>query len=423
MMKKLSLGTAIFVLLSTSAYGGLSDLHGFAELDYGVKLSDDTTKNNNYNLLEQRAQIKYLHYFEGQSYLADKGGVFNFKGDFLVDEYYGGRTDFDIREVNILFSPTQLMDIKAGRQVLTWGTGDYLFINDLFPKDYKSFFIGRSDEYLKKPSDAIKMSFFPSIFNVDFIVSRFEQNSVAQGERLSYYDPFRSMIAGRGNLRELVEPAFRMSNNEYALRIFKNINSNELAVYYFSGFDKNPSSFKDEAAKQLFFRKIDVYGTSIRGPFAQGIGNVEIGYYHSREDSDGTDRLIPNSSIKTLLGYERDLGNDLKVGFQYLYEQSLDYGNYTASLLPGDLMFDETRYLLTQRVTKQYKNQTVTASLFNFYSPSDQDGYVRPSVSYDISDQWRVTLGANLPWGTDDYTEFGQMKKNKNIYTRVRYSF
>ncbi|MED5520502.1 MAG: hypothetical protein VX459_02085, partial [Pseudomonadota bacterium] len=34
-------------------------------------------------------------------------------------------------------------DIKVGKQVLTWGTGDYLFLNDLFPKDYQSFFAGR----------------------------------------------------------------------------------------------------------------------------------------------------------------------------------------------------------------------------------------------------------------------------------------
>ena len=37
-------------------------------------------------------------------------------------------------------------DVKIGQQVLTWGTGDYVFLNDLFPKDYPSFFAGRSDD-------------------------------------------------------------------------------------------------------------------------------------------------------------------------------------------------------------------------------------------------------------------------------------
>jgi hypothetical protein len=91
--------------------------------------------------------------------------------------------------------------------------------------------------------------------------------------------------------------------------------------------------------------------------------------------------------------------------------------------MTGDFVFDETRYLLTQRITKLFKNQTVMVSLFNFYSPSDKDGYARPSVSYDLSDQWKISVGANLPWGEDDTTEFGGMKKNKNVYFRLKYNF
>ena len=127
--------------------------------------------------------------------------------------------------------------------------------------------------------------------------------------------------------------------------------------------------------------------------------------------------------LKTLAGYTRDLGNDLKVGFQYLYEQKLDYGHYRDSFLPQDYAWDEFRHLLTNRITKLYKNQTVMVSLFTFYSPSDHDGYVRPSISYDITDQWKITGGANLPWGEDEHTEFGQMKRNKNVFVRLRYSF
>jgi hypothetical protein len=61
--------------------------------------------------------------------------------------------------------------------------------------------------------------------------------------------------------------------------------------------------------------------------------------------------------------------------------------------------------------------------LFNFWSPSDKDGYLRLSGAYDISDQWKLTIGFNLPWGQDDTTDFGMMKKNKNSFVRLRYSF
>ena len=124
-----------------------------------------------------------------------------------------------------------------------------------------------------------------------------------------------------------------------------------------------------------------------------------------------------------MAGYSRDLGNDLSIGFQYLFEERLNYDNYENNLLPGDYRFDEFRHLLTNRITKLFKNQTVTTSLFTFYSPSDNDGYIRPSISYKATDQLNLTLGGNIPWGEDYFTEFGQMRKNKNVYARVRYSF
>jgi len=397
--------------------------HGFAEFAYGPKVSDDHTKRDNFNLLEQRLQLKTKYVFEREGSLARKDSSLNFKGDFTVDGYFSGKTDFELREFNFSTTPRDDLDVRLGRQVLTWGTGDYLFVNDFFQKDYISFFVGRDDEYLKKPSDALKMSLYSSSANIDLVASRFEANMIAEGDRLSFFDSFQGGIAGIDSDRDLLEPPSQPSNIEYALRSYRNLGSHEAALYYFRGFDKDPNGFKDEAARQLFYPRLDAYGGSLRGPAASGIGNIEFGYYHSREDPDGENRLIENSMVKVLTGYEKDFGNDFKVGFQYLYEQTLNYDNYSANLLPTDFVFDESRHLLTQRITKLCKNQTVAVSLFNFYSPSNKDGYVRPRVDYNITDQWKTTLGANLPWGEDDFTEFGRMKRNKNVYVRFRYSF
>lgn len=419
------LGVLAVLSLSATACAGMSwsQWHGFLETDAALKLSDDNTKRDGFNLLEQRLQLKTSYFMEGENYFADHGTILNFKGDATLDEYFGGKSSFDLRELNLSFSPSMSADVKAGRQVLTWGTGDYLFINDMFPKDYVSFFAGRDDEYLKKPSDAIKVSVYPQQINLDLIVMRFEPNTHAAGDRLSFFDSFQGGIAGIESDRDLLEPPLQLSNNEYALRAYRNFGSNEAALYYFRGFDKSPRSYKDELNRQLYYERVDVYGASLRGPFAGGIGNAEMGYTVSREDSSGSNRLIANSMLKGMLGYSRDLGNDLSIGLQYYYEQILDYGNYRDNLLSQDYFWDEYRHVVTQRVTKLFKQQTVTASLFNFYSPSDRDGYLRASLGYNLTDQWNVTVGANLPWGEDEITEFGQMKKNKNVYVRVRYSF
>ena len=46
----------------------VSKFHGFAEMDYGAKVSDDNTKRDDFNLLEQRLQFNAKHNAEGKNY-------------------------------------------------------------------------------------------------------------------------------------------------------------------------------------------------------------------------------------------------------------------------------------------------------------------------------------------------------------------
>lgn len=113
-------------------------IHGFIEHSSGFVFRNPKTKHENYNMMEQRLQLKTRYYPKGDNIFNKWRSTINFKGEFLVDEYFGGKTDFNLREMNILFTPTRMVDVRLGRQILTWGTGDYLFINDMFPKNYVS---------------------------------------------------------------------------------------------------------------------------------------------------------------------------------------------------------------------------------------------------------------------------------------------
>jgi len=424
-MRSLLLGGALILSLALpgSAQAGLV-WHGFTETAVGVRLQEDTIKHDGYNMLEQRVQLKTRYIFKGDNVFSDWQSWLSFKADATVDAYYAGKTDFDLREFSWSASPVSWCDVKLGRQVLTWGTGDYLFINDVFPKDYISFLIGRGDEYLKKPSDALRFSFYPSFANIDFaVIPVFEPNVIAKGDRVSMFDSFQGGVAGTASDRHVTEPGFRGENFEYALRAYRSVGSSEVALYVSRGFDKMPRSYLNEAARELFYQRQDVYGASWRGPVFGGIGNVEFGYINSPQDTQGDNRLVENSAVKAMAGYEKDLGSDWKVSFQYYYEQKLDYANYRTALLAQDFYWSERRHLVTHRITKLFKDQTVRVVLFTFYAPSDGDGYARLSAAYDITDRWKLTCGANVPWGDDGTSEFGQFAKNKNIFMRLRYNF
>ena len=68
------------------------------------------------------------------------------KLDFLQDGFDSTRYDWELREAYLKFRLPGDIDLKVGRQILTWGTGDLLFINDLFPKDWNSFLLGRDED-------------------------------------------------------------------------------------------------------------------------------------------------------------------------------------------------------------------------------------------------------------------------------------
>ncbi|GMR04496.1 MAG: hypothetical protein BMS9Abin23_0394 [Thermodesulfobacteriota bacterium] len=408
----------VFVFHGTPAHG--SPVHGFVEGAYGAKFGDDRAEKNTFNLADVRLQLKYS-YFPG--FLDALSGEVYAKGEALADGYDESLNAY-FRELNLFLRPSEVMDIKAGRQILTWGTGDFLFINDLFPKDYVSFFTGRDDEYLKLPSDALRVWLFLDSVNLDFVlIPFFEPNSSIRGDRLSFFDGLKGEISGQATNRTFVEPAVSGENMEFALRAYRNIRGYEAAFYFFNGFYKEPRGILDAAKEKFFYPRLRVYGFSLRGVVPGGIGTLEVGYYDSRNDPSGRDGNIENSSIKYLAGYTRDLGGDLKAGIQYEVDQILDYGGYTSSLSLGSPVRDEFRHLLTLRLTKLFLAQTLKAGLFAFYSPSDRDVYLRPSLSYDVSDNLRTTVGANIFSGRFDYTEFGSLEGNNNVYLRARYSF
>jgi len=356
--------------------------------------------------------------------------VTDFLYDAQVDSYdinlNTGKGWIDLREANIAFSPLSFLDIKVGRQILTWGTGDLIFINDLFPKDWQAFFIGRDLEYLKAPSDSLKTSFFTDYGNLDFVYTPwFDADRGITGEKLSYYNPMTGSLAGQN---AIIDPE-RPSDGEFALRLYKNIGANELALYGYHGFWKSPMGFIPPTTAtdtgRAYYPKMRSLGASLRRPFWQGIANIEVGYYDSYEKDSSSNPFVPNSEARFLIGYEQEVVKNFSIGVQYYVEWMQDYNHYVSSQeqIGAQPTRDEVRHLLTNRLTLMTHQQNVTWSLFTFFSPSDVDAYFRPDVSYKVNDFWTVTAGGNFFVGKNQSSFFGQFEKNNNVYGSVRFSF
>jgi hypothetical protein len=388
------------------------EIHGFYELRSGYRTRNDPYEKD-MSIMETRLQLE-LSTFTDWADFKVKGDLF---GDWVTEQ-----GDFDLREAWIFARPTDAMDIKIGRQILTWGTGDLLFINDLFPKDWQAFFIGRDTDYLKAPSDAAKVSFFTELANFDVVYTpQFDPDRYITGEYLSYWNSNLGRHAGRDAYVSTERPDRCFQDDEVALRVYKNISNYELALYGYHGFWKSPAG--QTASGQAAFPDLNVYGASVRGQLGSGIANAEIGYYQSADDESGKDPLVNNSEMRYLVGYTQEVAPELTAGVQYYIEQMLDYGAYKDSLPSMVPSRDRDRHVTTFRLTKLLMNQNLQLSLFTYYSPSDNDAYLRPNLHYKATDNLSLETGANIFFGDQPHTFFAQFENNTNIYAAVRYSF
>ncbi len=100
-----------------------------------------------------------------------------------------------------------------------------------------------------------------------------------------------------------------------------------------------------------------------------------------------------------------------------------DYADYRYALPANSSPAHRSRQEYTARVTWLTMNQNLIWSLFSFYSPSDDDGYLRAKLHYKYDDHLSLELGGNLFWGDNNRTFLGQFQNNDNLYTALRYSY
>ena len=399
-------------------------LAGFVEGRVGIRTQDDPNQDQA-TLGETRLQLRLEH--------ADELLTARLTTDFLIDavqdqdqrglDQTDGEGYVDLREASLAFRVSEHADLKAGRQILTWGTGDLIFINDLFPKDWVSFLIGRDVEYLKAPSTAVKLALFSGVADLDLVYTpRFEPDRHIDGDRLSFFNPFENRLVGEDDSLHTDVPDGWWRDDEFALRLHRQLSGYQFAAYGYHGYWKSPAGF-DLSNGDGIFPALSVVGASVEGPLGAGIGNLEIGYYDSRDDRDGNDPAIRNSELRVLAGYRQELARDLTLGLQYYLERMQHYDNYRDNLPAGNPSQDRNRHLVTTRLTQLALDQNLRLSLFVYYSPSDDDGYVRPIAAFSVDDHWTLEGGANWFFGDEKHTFFGQFQDNTNLYAAIRYNF
>jgi hypothetical protein len=405
-----AIGCAVALLGALAPLAARADvsLSGFLQQNTAVNTASANPDGRHQKWLEERAQLK----------LDAAGGAWRLlaKGDVAYD-HLGRQEQSELREGYIDYTAGN-WDLRLGRQVITWGLGDLVFVNDVFPKDHEALFAGRPLEYLKRGVDAVKFGLYPQLASFELVVApRFRESTIPDARRFHLFDPMPAAAN-----RETVTPG----KGEAGLRIYRDIAGYDAALYLYRGFHRTPSMRPDSATDPtqitFFHPGLSVYGASVSGRAGEGVASLETAYYDSREDRAGSDAAVPNSQARLLVGYQIQPLEDLSLGLQYYGEYMRHYAAYRASLPAGFPVDKRWSHTITARLTQFFLHQTLRLSVYASYNGANGDRFLNPELRYSFTDKVWGAVGANLfdgkPWG-----QFGQLARDDNVYLQLRYEF
>ncbi|HAS17548.1 MAG TPA: hypothetical protein DCR39_06615 [Nitrospiraceae bacterium] len=401
----------LLVSLSHASYAQEITFHGFLQGNLSARITGEDT----YAPIESGDFLSGEEKLRGEVTGSSGNSDFALKIDFVHDSI-SDEDRIDIREGYIDYRSTNF-DIRVGRQIITWGAGDLLFINDIFPKNYSALFSGQPLEYLKIGSDAAKISAYSDIVSAELVIMRFfEPYTFPDPERFFLYSPM--MVKGEDR------PGKEIDNTEIALRLYRQVGRFDTSLYVYKGFYKIPGMKPLSSTEAvLIYPELSVYGFSMQGYFANGVLSLEGGYYDSMDDKDGDDPTITNSTARYIAGYSKQLWTDFTASAQIYGEYMQEYDKYEDYHPPEFPKTDRLHQLITIRFNQMLKYNTLRLSLFSFYSPDDEDYFIIPEVRYNITDSMWTTVGLNIFGGEDSTTFFGQLGKNDNFYATIRFEF
>ncbi len=420
---RLAAGLALLALTAGAAPAMELELHGFVQPAVSLRVSSHrlpagANAGDRYNWLvsEERVRLE----LSGDS---DDGSVGVLaKIDGVYDNIASAGTNpagIDVRELWGEWRGDRF-ELRAGRQMMTWGVADRLFISDIWPKDWAAFYAGLPLEYMKLPTDALKITHFAGPIDLELVLApRAQVDVVPDAGRWVVYMP--------PGLRGERKPAAKLNAGEAGFRLHLPAGGWDFNLYAARTHWHQPDKAMD-AQGFVIYPRLNVYSGTIQGGFFGGVLSLEAGLYQSVEDSGGTNPLIANSQQRWLVGYEHELWADATLALQVYGERMLHYDRYLPAAQGafaagrGPKPLPKNRIFMTANLRMQMLNQTLTASVFAMHIRHGGT-MVNPELSYAVSDALSVTAGGHIFTSGPDSWLLGMMKHDDNAYLWARYSF
>ena len=328
------------------------------------------------------------------------------------------RPIFHFKEAYVEWSPGP-WEIRAGEQIFAWGTADGFNPTDnLNPRDYLDLV-----DHEKIPVLALSTTYhFSEFTSLQFVLiplftpSRFD----GQDSRWSFFPPAPPRLDFERHL-----PGDSLSHMQWAARLRTSWNGWDFSLSYFDGYDDigRPTLLRDALGVPTVVRfdydKVRILGFD----FATTWGDLGI---HGELAHTWTDGRRNDNYLQYVVGVDYTFadirpGQNLRLILEYAGEHVTRKGRTMDGVpatrlgrhLDGSLL-GRAVYELNERLALELKACANLRGGNNFY--------VQPSLRYDITEDLRLKVGADIFTGSDD-TFFGQFDNNDRVFLILEYYF
>jgi len=352
--------------------------------------------------------------FRGKIETYSEDIMMNTTFNIINNNIYAKETKIELREAYIDYSGNN-WDLRAGRQIVTWGKADGFRITDnICPSDLTEF-ITRDFEDIRIPIDILKIRWLPGYADFEMIWIPFYSKSILPASSSSWYI---NMFPENSNVESAQFPEKNVRNSEVAGKISMFLSKIDIA---FSGFytwnDFQVFEKYDDQGILKFYPKVTrqtILGFEYSSTLGQFVLRGEYAaYLDEYQEIKTTGQLQKNTTWNLLNGIDWSPGNDWTLSFQefskYIYDHNKELWN------------DKLENVLTFNISKKFLNQTLEIASMSFYNLDDQDLYEQFNVTYSLSDELQIECGFDLFKGEEG--KFGVYNDNSQIRLKLKYSF
>jgi len=327
----------------------------------------------------------------------------------------------ELREIYLEGSPFGSLDVKLGKQIVSWGVANSLRVVDVLnPTDDREF--GMTDlEDIRLPIAMTKLDYYLGNLKLEAVAAhQIEFNKSA---------PFGSDFNPSTQKINEVIPESSAENTEYGLALIGTFSGWDASLHWAQYFD-DTAHFK--ITKVTFIpglgavptleqrhSRLTMGGATLSIPSGNFIWKAEAAKLQGMEFALVTDKTFSRTDV--LVGSEysgwSDTSLTLEFGVQHLNDFDVKLEESPDSQL-------EDRIATTVSFMQDYINQTLHLSLVGMMiGKSGQDGGLnRMSLEYDVMDAFSVTGGAML-YQPGENAYFQSLNENDRIFFEARYSF